>query len=29
LAFTDMTSDHRAVLESWLAEVITQLRPTS
>jgi hypothetical protein len=29
LAFTDMTSEHRTVLESWLAEVITQLRPTS
>lgn len=29
LAFTDMTSDHRAVLETWLAEMITQLRPTS
>jgi PilZ domain len=29
LAFTDMTSDHRAILERWLAELVTQLRPTS
>ena len=29
LAFTDMTSDHRTLLESWLAEVITQLGLTS
>jgi hypothetical protein len=29
LAFTDMTSDHRAILEGWLAEIVTQLRPTS
>jgi hypothetical protein len=28
LAFTDMTSDHRAILEGWLAEIVTQLRPT-
>jgi hypothetical protein len=28
-AFTDMTSAHRAILESWLAEIVTQLRPTS
>lgn len=29
LAFTDMTSDHRAILEGWLAELVTQLRPNS
>ena len=29
LAFTDMTSDHRAILEGWLAEVVTQLNPSS
>jgi hypothetical protein len=29
LASTDVTSDHRAVLESWLAEVMTQLEPIS
>jgi len=29
LAFTDMTSDRRAILEGWLAELVMQLRPTS
>ena len=29
LAFTDMTSAHRAILEGWLAELVTKLRPTS
>jgi len=29
LAFTDMTSDHRAILEGRLAEVVTQLNPSS
>jgi len=29
LAFTDMTPNHRAILEGWLAEIVTQLRPTS
>jgi hypothetical protein len=29
LAFTEMTSDHRAILEGWLAELVIQLRPTS
>src|SRR4029077_21098979 len=29
LAFTDMTSDQRAILEGWLAELVMQLRPTS
>jgi hypothetical protein len=26
LAFTDMTSDHRAMLEDWLAELVTQFK---
>jgi hypothetical protein len=29
LAFTDMTTEHRARLEGWLTELVTQLRPTS
>jgi hypothetical protein len=29
LAFTDMTSDQRSLLEAWLAEIVTQLRPVS
>ena len=27
LAFTEMTPDHRSVLEAWLAEIVSQLRP--
>jgi hypothetical protein len=27
LAFTEMTPDHRALLEAWLAEIVSQLRP--
>jgi len=29
LAFTDMTPDQRSVLEAWLAEIVSQLRPGS
>src|SRR4029077_6333680 len=29
LAFTEMTGDQRSLLESWLAELVTKLRPTS
>jgi hypothetical protein len=29
LAFTEMTPDHRVILEGWLAELVTQLRPDS
>lgn len=29
LAFTEMTPNQRSTLESWLAELITQLRPAS
>jgi hypothetical protein len=29
LAFTEMTADQRSLLESWLAELVTKLRPTS
>jgi hypothetical protein len=29
LAFTEMTRDQRSLLESWLAELVTKLRPTS
>ena len=27
LAFTEMSQDHRLILEDWLAEVVTQLKP--
>src|ERR1700741_3805036 len=27
LAFTEMTPDQRALLETWLAEIVIQLRP--
>jgi hypothetical protein len=29
LAFTDMTRDQRSVLEAWLIEIVSQLRPVS
>jgi hypothetical protein len=29
LAFTEMPQDQRSTLEEWLAEIVTQLRPTS
>jgi hypothetical protein len=29
LAFTEMTPDQRALLEAWLAEIVSQLRPVS
>jgi hypothetical protein len=29
LAFTDMTPDQRSVLEAWLVEIISQLKPSS
>ena len=29
LAFTDMMPDQRSVLEAWLAEIVSQLRPGS
>jgi hypothetical protein len=29
LAFTEMTLNQRSLLEGWLAEIVTQLRPTS
>jgi hypothetical protein len=29
LAFTEMTPNQRSLLEGWLAELVTQLRPTS
>ena len=29
LAFTEMTLNQRSLLEAWLAEIVTQLRPTS
>jgi hypothetical protein len=29
LAFTEMKDDQRSLLESWLAELVTKLRPTS
>jgi PilZ domain len=28
LAFSEMTPDHRAVLEGWLVDLVTQLKPT-
>ena len=27
LAFTEMAPDHRSLLESWLADIVSQLRP--
>jgi hypothetical protein len=29
LAFLDMTLDQRSLLETWLAEIVTQLRPVA
>jgi PilZ domain-containing protein len=29
LAFTEMTLDQRSVLEAWLTEIVSQLRPVS
>ena len=29
LAFSEMTPDHRAVLEGWLVDLVTQLKPSS
>ena len=29
LAFTDMTPDQRSLLETWLTEIVSQLRPVS
>src|ERR1700676_1964425 len=29
LAFTDMTPDQRSLLEAWLTEIVSQLRPVS
>jgi hypothetical protein len=29
LAFTEMTGEQRSLLESWLAELVTKLKPTS
>jgi hypothetical protein len=29
LAFTDMTPDQRSLLEAWLTEIVSQLRPAS
>jgi hypothetical protein len=29
LAFTEMTPDQRSLLETWLAEIVSQLRPVS
>ena len=29
LAFTEMTPDQRSLLEAWLAEIVSQLRPIS
>jgi hypothetical protein len=29
LAFTQMTPDQRSLLEAWLAEIVSQLRPVS
>src|ERR1700675_1067522 len=29
LAFTEMTPDHRSLLEAWLTEIVSQLRPVS
>ncbi len=29
VAFTEMTPEHRSLLETWLAEIVSQLRPVS
>jgi hypothetical protein len=29
LAFTEMTPDQRSLLEAWLSEIVSQLRPAS
>lgn len=29
LAFTDMTPDHRSLLEAWLTEIVSELRSVS
>jgi hypothetical protein len=29
LAFTNMTPDQRSLLETWLTEIVSQLRPVS
>lgn len=29
LAFTEMTPDQRSLLEDWLAEIVSQLKPSS
>ena len=29
LAFIDMTPDHRSLLENWLSEIVSELRPVS
>ena len=29
LAFTEMKSDQRSILETWLAEIVSGLRPIS
>jgi hypothetical protein len=29
LAFVDMTPDHRSLLETWLADIVCQLKPVS
>jgi hypothetical protein len=29
LAFTEMSHEHRLLLEDWLAEIVTQLKPVS
>jgi hypothetical protein len=29
LAFTEMTSDQRSLLETWIADIVGQLRPVS
>ena len=29
LAFTEMTPDQRSVLETWLVEIVSQLKPVS
>jgi hypothetical protein len=29
LAFTEMTTDQRSILEAWLAEIVSQHRPVS
>jgi hypothetical protein len=29
IAFTEMTPDQRSILEAWLADIVSQLRPVS